>query len=181
MTTIVPTSGGLRFDLANPRPADVSLLDIARHLSSINRFNGATWPRVNVACHSIRVARSVQSHGPRLFLLALLHDAHEAYVGDITTPVRHVIGSTAIEDLTRRIDAAIYAAVGIDPPTAAEQAVIESADRAALVEEWVWTLKNPPAAFCHGLGNGIEILDSLEAEAEFLKCFEAAAQRLGLR
>ena len=91
---VVCTSSGLRFDLVSPRAEQVRLADIARHLSRINRFNGGTGPLPwSVAAHSLLVADVVERTiggrcDPQLKLAALLHDAHEAYIGDLITPVK---------------------------------------------------------------------------------------------
>lgn len=68
---------------------DVCIEDIAHHLSGINRFTGATPIPYNVAQHSVLVARYFDYSSPRLQLAALLHDASEAYLNDIASPVKH--------------------------------------------------------------------------------------------
>jgi len=67
--------------------ADVCVSDVAFHLASIRRFSGAC--RVNVADHSVRVARIVGLLGGCVSCQyeGLLHDGHEAYIGDIIAPL----------------------------------------------------------------------------------------------
>ena len=79
---------GLRIDPWNLRPEDIKIEDIAFNLSNINRFAGAVRG-MNVAYHSIIVARLVEylggCHAGQY--AGLMHDAHEAYVGDVIQPV----------------------------------------------------------------------------------------------
>lgn len=86
----------------------------------------------------------------RLRLAALLHDAHEAYVGDIVTPVARELARRAghdhIAELKSAVDAAIYAAAGLPwPVPAAWLAVITAADRVALATEKADLLAEGPA------------------------------------
>jgi len=66
------------------RPEDICIEDIAHHLALINRFNGATKRPISVAQHSVYVARLCWDLSWETQLQALLHDATEAYLGDIT-------------------------------------------------------------------------------------------------
>jgi hypothetical protein len=68
------------------RPQDIDIEDIAHHLACYNRFNGATIVPINIACHSMLVARIVKYtiDDPSIELQALLHDSPEAYLGDVT-------------------------------------------------------------------------------------------------
>lgn len=54
--------------------------DIAHHLALINRYNGATRVPYSVAEHCVRLSGAELPGDP---LAMLLHDAAEAYVGDI--------------------------------------------------------------------------------------------------
>ena len=79
---------GTAVDLIQPDPETIRLDDIAHHLARIHRYTGGTeW---SVAAHSLCVAMLV----PREFRLeALLHDAHEAYVGDVSSPMKSAMRS----------------------------------------------------------------------------------------
>lgn len=76
---------GKIIDLNNPRPEDITIEDIAYSLARILRFNGHLKHQISVARHSCLVADLVPEY---LALPALLHDAHEAYLGDIVRPVK---------------------------------------------------------------------------------------------
>lgn len=79
------TYTGGRFWPLDPKPEHVQLPDIAHALSNICRFGGHTRSFYSVAQHSVLVSQQV---APEHRLTALLHDATEAYVGDIVRPLK---------------------------------------------------------------------------------------------
>lgn len=62
--------------------------EVAHSLSRLCRFTGHTDVTYSVAQHSLLVASLVSQTDPDLAVVALLHDAHEAYLGDISRPVK---------------------------------------------------------------------------------------------
>lgn len=108
--TWILTRSGVRFDLLNPTPDMINAFDIALALSRINRFNGHTNTPYTVAEHSIRVAALVS---PQYRLQALLHDAAEAYIGDISSPLKAMLPE--YQRIERRIHLAICERFGIEP------------------------------------------------------------------
>lgn len=79
-------SGG-RFYPLDPRPEEVNIRDIAKSLSKMVRFNGHTDRFYSVAEHSVHVSRLCREKR----LSALLHDATEAYVGDMIRPLKYAM------------------------------------------------------------------------------------------
>jgi hypothetical protein len=91
MTTI----SGADYHLGGPRTMSpdarpVSINDIAHHLSLINRFTGATTRPYSVAEHSLLCSEIAQREGaaPGLQMAMLMHDAHEAYTTDLSSPAK---------------------------------------------------------------------------------------------
>lgn len=82
------TFSGKAFWVADPKEKDIDIRDIAHGLSNICRFAGQSRRFYSVAEHSLLLSWVV----PRQQALwALLHDAPEAYMGDIPRPVKRCI------------------------------------------------------------------------------------------
>jgi hypothetical protein len=72
-----------------------SIEEIAHSLAQINRFTGHCRRPYSVAEHSLVVAAIAAHEGasPIAQLAALLHDAHEAYTGDVASPIKWALGN----------------------------------------------------------------------------------------
>ena len=131
---ILETYTGLAFDYDDPQPSMVSLQDIARSLSLTARFGGHTKRFYSVAAHALLVrALVVEAGHPELALAALHHDSHEAYIGDIPSPLKASLG-TKHRKIADEIDFAIADAFKIDPILFGHDAV-KQADADALILE----------------------------------------------
>ena len=105
-------------DLANLTPQDLTAEILGDTLAKINRFGGRTREPWSVAAHSVLVERLCP---PEIGPWALLHDAHEAFVGDITTPAVDLIATVgrlpgfddALAFVKGQIDRAIARAWGL--------------------------------------------------------------------
>ncbi len=82
-----PTFSGKKIDYKDFKEEDVCIEDIAHSLSMICRFGGHIPRHYSVAEHSILVAQLVPDE---FKLAALLHDATEAYVGDMVAPLKRI-------------------------------------------------------------------------------------------
>lgn len=81
------TYTGLRFYPIDPSPEEVNPIDIAHALSLICRYGGHVERFYSVAEHCVLMSRAVS---PENALWALLHDAAEAYVGDMVRPLKRM-------------------------------------------------------------------------------------------
>ncbi len=187
MNAWIQTVSGVAFDLDAPTPDQVRGRDLAHALAGVNRFGGHLRVHYSVAQHSILAAALLwqRTRDRVATLAALLHDAHEAYTGDIKAPVkaylnRHTPG--AVAELESRIDAAIAMWAGLDARAAESRWLIKTADMQLLFWErdrwmgrparpWIGedaTIRLAPADF--GVETGSALLDAwspTEAEAAF--------------
>ncbi len=134
--TWILTASGRRIDLAAPHFADVDGYDIAWALAQCNRFSGHALRPYSVAEHSLLVcdlaeAAGLDVHGQ---LAALLHDAHEAYCGDMASPAKAAIGA-GWGHFERALEQAVHSAYGIHAAASIHQPLIKHFDLVALATE----------------------------------------------
>lgn len=79
------TFTGRQFYPLSPRSEDVDPADIAHALSMLCRYNGHVDRFYSVAEHCVLMSEAV---APEFALHALLHDASEAYLGDMIRPLK---------------------------------------------------------------------------------------------
>lgn len=126
------TVSGRKINVTDPDPATIEISDIAWSLSRMPRFSGHSIPYVpySVAQHCIQVAKELAPHGERIQLHGLLHDAAEAYINDLPSPVKHIPEIHAvISKLEDKLMLTIYESLGIAPPTTEEEAIVKIADK----------------------------------------------------
>ena len=165
----VSTYLGNRFYPLEPRIDDVDIEDIAHGLAYQCRFNGQTKAFYSVAQHSLIVASLVPEE---LRFAALLHDAAEAYLGDMVKPLKVLLPAfSEIEDNVSRI---IGERFGID---LSHNPIVKQADLIALatekrdlmpysVEEWVYLIGVEP------MEETIMPMAPDRAKQEFIREFE---------
>lgn len=134
----IMTCTGRRVYVVDPRPEDYHIDDIAAGLGNICRYNGQI-PAMNVlevcqtyysvAQHSVTVAMMVPDGFKRA---ALLHDASEAYIGDVARPLKHYL--TEYQNIERSMMFAIYSKFGIDPYLI-DSKIVKAADNTVLMAE----------------------------------------------
>lgn len=134
------TYSGLQFDPKNPKPEQISILDISVALSRIPRFVGHTDKFFSVAHHSLAcldILDSAKTHltiSPKFRLSLLLHDSAEAYISDIPTPVKDLLRPN-IDKIENKILKAIYDSIGIALPTKDEKAFQKQIDNLCFLHE----------------------------------------------
>lgn len=79
-----------RFSPLRARAEEIQIIDIAHALSLLCRANGHIRHFYSVAQHCLNCAKEAEARGlaPDIRLACLLHDASEAYISDITRPVK---------------------------------------------------------------------------------------------
>ena len=89
----IKTYTGIMFDPTKPDPALIRIEDIAHSLAMLCRANGHFWSFYSVGQHCINCAREAAARGYslRVQLGCLLHDGSEAYLSDVTRPVKQVL------------------------------------------------------------------------------------------
>ncbi len=117
------TFTGKMFDVFDPDPNEIDIFDIAHHLSLMTRFNGACKWFYSIAQHSVKCSnQAVDYHYPRpseekLALALLMHDAAEAYVGDIVRPIKRkitdfsVVENGVLDAINMRFDLPLVAEI----------------------------------------------------------------------
>jgi hypothetical protein len=140
MSSSIETYTGVRFDPFDPD--NIRLLDIAHALSNICRFTGHSNRFYSVAQHSLFVADLVE---PKYKREALMHDAQEAYINDLSTPVKSRLPEYRI--MEKRLAEEIIKIFGITTgvPDGTWSDRVKWADGVALVVEavelgfkWPW-------------------------------------------
>ena len=100
-----------KVDLEDMDMDDIEIDDIAHALANINRFNGMTRYPVSVAQHSVYVSHLCNNANA---LQGLLHDASEAYLGDMTYFLKQSSGLGYYRELERKIQSLIFKKFGCD-------------------------------------------------------------------
>ncbi len=129
----------------DPQPGQLDAGDIARALANQCRFGGHSRVFYSVAQHSVLVSRLVDERGGDAedAFAALMHDATEAYLGDMPHPLKHrsALGA-AFREAEDHLEQAIRARFGIkaDVPEIkpADRALLATERRAFSAEDWHW-------------------------------------------
>lgn len=97
----LPLFSGGYYWFQDPHQDDIKIEDIAHALSLICRFNGQTQHHYSVAQHCVHLCDLLPD---KFKLYALMHDASEAYLGDITRPFKGLIGELYDKYETKLLD-----------------------------------------------------------------------------
>jgi len=117
-------SGGW-FDLLSPRTSDFTIEDIAHGLAHTCRYAGQADGFYSVAEHSLLVSEVAVGRE----FTALMHDAAEAFIGDVTRPLKQLLPE--YRKIEAAIETAIFERFDVIPTCAA----IKQADLSVLAAE----------------------------------------------
>lgn len=182
---VVQLHSGFCVDLLAPDLRDLTLTDIATGLSRIARFVGATKGAhpYTVAQHSCLVADILEQRRETHAMqkAGLLHDAHEALMGDIISPVKAALGRHVVHELERRLQVALSARFGLGPMIWC-QPTLDQADADALATERRDLMARPTWPWPEARGDALDWLaiepwSEARAHCNWLR----HAARLGLR
>lgn len=164
----IQTYTGGQFHLLNPQPEELEIRTIAKCLSRICRFTGHSRSFYSVAQHSLLVSFMVSEDQA---MAGLLHDASEAYVGDMASPLKQVVNGL-YKDIENRIHVAIAERYDTEFPHVPE---IKFADLKALATERRDLMEDSPDEWWEGLPDPlpdrIVPWPSAYAEREFISRF----------
>ena len=195
------TITGKLVDIGSPTDEMIDIADIAHALSMTCRFGGHCRDYYSVAEHSVHVVEIVRKMiGPnstapcdyminQICLGALLHDATEAYLGDVISPLKELLPYYGdLETRWREVISKVW------PEADHDSYLIPLADREALYHEVValclpsavWSQQMPSLQGCEGkavISRGIEIecWSPAQARRKFLNCYRSLMYTLTRR
>lgn len=147
-------------DLYKLKPEDIQIKDIATALSKICRYAGRISEFYSVAQHSVIVSKKAS---PKLAFAALLHDAAEAYIGDVISPIKNDL--PRFQQLEKRVFNVILERFGLIEDYWIHEQHIKMIDKFVIQEEMAYFY-----------GDAIDILghrpiEHRDAFWEFLRVF----------
>lgn len=115
ITPELEMASGTYVNLVDPQPETILLEDIAHSLSLICRFGGHGRRFYSVAEHAVRVAKQMQHsiYSDEEVFAALHHDDTEAYLGDVPSPLKPLLGG--YRELEAKFNLVIAESLGFDP------------------------------------------------------------------
>ncbi|AYO86318.1 hypothetical protein [Methylobacterium brachiatum] len=168
--TILLASGNY-FDFLAPEQSAFTIEDIAHGLSNVCRFSGHCRRFYSVAQHSVIVSRIVP---PEDAYAGLMHDAAEAFVGDVAKPLKDLLPD--YRKIEKAVEAVVLARFGVPqpmPPSVKEADVVmlatEQRELMQNRDDWNYTRGREP------LDIDIPPLTPAMAKAAFLARFAELA------
>lgn len=160
-------ASGAWFDFLDPEHSEFTIEDIAQGLGNICRYSGQCIRFYSVAEHCLHVSSVATSNK----LEALMHDAAEAFLGDVTRPLKQLLPQ--YKKIEKSVERAIFRRFDLDYSALAS---LKKVDLSVLAAEQVqimpagtdyWTSESGtmPAEI------QIEFLAPDDAKAAFLRRF----------
>jgi len=143
--SVIQTFTGEMFDIFNPERHKIQLRDISHAISMICRYGGHTREFYSVAEHCVLMAGwFVDQEKYDLARVALLHDATEAYMGDLVRPLKLQPALTHYRVVEDNLQGAIFSNYGLPPgmPMEVKEADLRicNDERAVLMHDRAWSI-----------------------------------------
>lgn len=170
----IMTHRKIMFDPFSPRAEDIHIADIAHSLSLLCRANGHFPHFYSVGQHCVLCMKEAEARGysRRVQLGCLLHDASEAYLSDVTRPIKPLL--PAYLEVEKNLQEMIYDKWITPALTEQEQALIREIDDAILHYEFLEMMGHAiydPAPHLASAPN-FDFVMFDEIERTFLQAFE---------
>ena len=164
---------GAWFDFLDPESSEFKIEDIAAGLSNTCRYAGQCSAFFSVAEHSLLVSEVANDHE----YAALMHDAAEAFVGDITRPLKQLLPD--FKQIEARVEKAIFDRFGVERPIPKE---VKAADLRVLAAEQAQIMPRETSlwAFSDGVEPApitVRCLTPTEANEAFLARYYSLASQ----
>ena len=169
-TATIQTFLGQRFNVFDPDPRKIHHKDIAHALSMLCRYGGHSSRFYSVAEHSVLMAIHFEALGRQdLARVALMHDATEAYMGDLVRPIKLAMPTyQAAETLLQH---RLFIKYGLDPliPLEVKEADVRicNDERDELMHSMPW----PGVDELGPLGVDLQFWNPQQAERSWLNAF----------
>ncbi len=139
----IKTRSGIMFDPLAPKAEEIVITDIAHSLSMLCRANGHFKHFYSVGQHCINCAKeaAARGHSIRVQLACLLHDGSEAYLSDVTRPVKAEIPKYL--EIEEPLQAAIWEKFLDAPLTEEEYNQVFAIDDSILYHEFLNLMDTP--------------------------------------
>jgi hypothetical protein len=167
----IQTFTGGRIYPMDARLEELNVKDIAHALANTCRYGGHCIHYYSVAQHSVLVSHACKSQHA---LTGLMHDAAEAYLGDMPRPIKHGPGMGAFRSAERALERLIAARFGLVFPFPNDVVWADSALLATEKRDLLRKLQVGEVEWLHGassaqpLSTHITAWSPLDAEAAFL-------------
>lgn len=125
----IRTVSGKYINILDPDPALFDIDDIAHALSKLDRFGSHLPVFYSVADHCIWCASKAHEEP----FTALMHDAAEAYLGDVVKPIKDLPQFAFYKQIEQRFDERLAEKFGFKYPF---PAIVKAVDNDALEMEW---------------------------------------------
>lgn len=175
MSSCIHTYSGKIFNPLDPNDKDIDIVDISHALSLMTRANGHYRYFYSVGQHSINCYKEAvaRKYSKRVQLACLLHDGSEAYISDITRPVKASLHEYKV--IEKRLQDAIYKKYLLEALSDDELSLVKLIDNIVLHFEFKELMGSfrDDNEYEHLGEFDFSLRDFVEVEKEFLDIFNS--------